>query len=115
MNTNKMKNFTPFYPSEGSTEIVIKGAFYYDFKSEKILMPLVTSEGFFVDCIEYLPKKSNIEKLGKDFFERNKKDFVTYNDKKYYYAKVNVNYINRNLKLLSDLSALSFIEEEREF
>ena len=112
---NIRKNIIPFFSSEESTEIVIKGAFYYDFKSEKILMPLVTSEGFFVNCIEYLPEKSYKKQLGKEFFEENKKDFVTYDKGTYFYAGRNANYINRNLKLLSDLSELSFEENERDF
>jgi hypothetical protein len=80
-------------------DFVIKGAIY--FNGEIIVSPIFTTTGYMVDCIEYRTIK-DIKKTCSDMFYRtiDKTDYILYKDK---------------FILLSDLSSLSFEENNNEF
>lgn len=96
------------------TNLIIKGAYYYDSEIDAVLVPHFTGIFFMVDCTRYLKKKEIISRWGKDYFLENKNDFVEYEGNKYYYAEYypfNV----EGMELLSDLSELEHVEETFNF
>ena len=97
------------------TQLVIKGAYYYDNESDTILVPHFTGEFIIVDCTQY-KKASDLKGVyDKQFLIENKENYVMYEGSKYFYAEYSPNNISDEWFLLSDLSNLFFEEQERSF
>lgn len=94
--------------------LLITGACYYDKENDMVLVPHFTGEYYLCDCTRYLPLDEIKEMYEEDWIEENKDNFITYNDKKYYYAEY-APCGTDGLELLSDLSELVYSEECAEF
>jgi hypothetical protein len=94
--------------------LVIKGAYYYDDKSDTILMPHFTGEFHTVDCTQYVLKKE-LKKTHSSLFIKEHKDYkITFDGKDYYYSEYSPWCID-NWELLSDLSDLQHEENSFNF
>ena len=96
------------------TNLIIKGAVYYDEKNDCILVPHFTGSFKLVDCTRYLTKKQILEQYEKKFFNENKDDFKKYGGIKYYFAEYSPYNVGQ-WELLSDLSNLNHLDEEQDF
>ena len=91
-------------------KLVIKGAYYYDRKSETILIPHFTGEFRIVDCSR-LEKMEDLKDRYDDTYIDQVKDSPTeFEGEKYYDAEYSPQTIG-DWELLSDLSNLEHLEE----
>ena len=91
------------------TQLVIKGAHYFD--GESILIPHFTGQFIIVDCTEYTTKEVLKGRYSKDWIKENKSDYIDYEGTHYYYAEYSPFNITKDWYLLSDLSDLEHTEE----
>lgn len=91
-------------------KLVIKGVFYYDRESDTILVPHFTGEYSVVDCDRYLTMDELKDRYDENYINQVKDNPMHFEGKDYYDAEYSP-YDVGDWELLSDLSELSFMEE----
>lgn len=82
--------------------LVVKGAYYL--ADDVILRPHFTGEFAIVDCTRYLKREEILEIYDEDWLED--VDWIVYGNEKYYYAEYKPVYVDKDWKLISDVSDL---------
>jgi len=93
---------------------VIKGAYYYDRDSDTILMPHYTGEFSIVDCNSFEKLEELENTYNEDYIKEAKESPIEYEGKNYYSTEYSPYHVG-DWELLSDISELSFIEENFDF
>lgn len=96
------------------TKLVIKGAIYQ--LDDMLVRPHYTGEFMLVDCTEYKTKKDIKAEYDKNTAKEFLEDgfYIVVDGVKYYETEYSA-YGTERIELLSDLSSLSFYDEETEF
>jgi len=95
-------------------KLVIAGAFYYDEENDTLLSPHYTGEFTVVDCSQYQRMDEIKERYDESYINQIKDNPIEYNGNKYYDAEYSPCVVD-DWKLLSDLSNLSYLEENYDF
>lgn len=94
---------------------VIKGAYYYDRESKTLLVPHYTGEYSMVDCDSFNTMDELKEQYDQSYIDSVKDDPIEFEGESYYSTEYNPFNIDDDWELLSDLSELSFQEENFDF
>ena len=92
-------------------KLVIKGAYYYNRETDEIIVPHYTGEYNIVDCDEYIQMNELKGIYDKSYIDGVRNRPIIFEEKQYYSAEYSPKYVDDYWELLSDLSELSFIEE----
>lgn len=93
---------------------IIKGAIYFSESENAILVPRYSGQFHAVDCDRYLEKEDILSNYEQSYFNENKDDYKEYNGVKYYYAEYSP-YSTADMELLSDISGITYTDEECSF
>jgi len=94
---------------------VIKGAFYYDRDSETLLVPHFTGEYAMVDCDSFNKMEELEGRYDQSYIDTVKDSPIEFEGENYYSSEWGPFNVSDDWELLSDISELSFQEENFDF
>lgn len=97
-----------------TSQLVIKGAYYYDNDSDTILIPHFTGQYAIVDCSKYVKMEELKGRYSDSYIDHVKDNPIEYNGEQYYDAEYSPWTVG-DWELLSDLSELAHLEHDYNF